>query len=98
MFKLYPKILSFQVDPVLHKEFLAWKENPTTEQSDPFIARVYREDINSCLTFSNSQLATEVQAAVESDSIYVEAVNEKSKTHFPKYALFILMRQSKRIK
>lgn len=74
----------FQVDPVMHREFLTWKQNPTIEQNDPFISRVYREDIDSCLAFSNIELAGEVRNAVESGNIYIEAVNEKSKTHFPK--------------
>uniref|UniRef100_A0A1B6M6Y5 GDP/GTP exchange factor Sec2 N-terminal domain-containing protein n=1 Tax=Graphocephala atropunctata TaxID=36148 RepID=A0A1B6M6Y5_9HEMI len=73
-----------EVDPVMHKEFLAWKQNPTTEQNDPFIARIYHEDIDICLAFTNCELATEVRSAVQSGSIYIEAVNEKTKTHFPK--------------
>uniref|UniRef100_A0A1B6EP55 GDP/GTP exchange factor Sec2 N-terminal domain-containing protein n=1 Tax=Cuerna arida TaxID=1464854 RepID=A0A1B6EP55_9HEMI len=73
-----------EVDPVMHREFLAWKQNPTTEQNDPFIARIYREDIDICLAFTNIELATEVRSAVQSGSVYIEAVSEKTKTHFPK--------------
>lgn len=73
-----------EVDPVLHKEFIAWKQNPTTDKNDPFIARIYREDIDTCLAFSNSQLAEHVREAIESGSIFIEAVSDKAKTHFPK--------------
>lgn len=70
---------------MIHREFLTWRQSPTLEPSDPFIARVYREDIDTCLDFTNSELATEVRQAVECGNIYIEAVNDKSKTHFPKY-------------
>lgn len=73
-----------EVDPVLHKEFISWKQNPTTDKSDPFIARIYREDIDMCLAFSNGQLADQVREAIESGSIFIEAVSDKAKTHFPK--------------
>lgn len=54
------------------------------DPSDAFINRIYREDINVCLSFSNGQPGDDVLAAVESDTIYIEAVNEKTKTLFPK--------------
>ncbi|XP_075234372.1 guanine nucleotide exchange factor for Rab-3A-like isoform X2 [Lycorma delicatula] len=73
-----------EVDPVLHKEFLTWKQRPTMEKSDPFIARIYREDINCCLEFNNANLGCEVKQAIENGSICIEAVSDKSKMHFPK--------------
>lgn len=73
-----------EVDPMLHKEFIAWKQQPTMEKSNPFIARIYREDINCCLEFNNTNLGHEVQQAIENGSICIEAVSDKTKTHFPK--------------
>lgn len=83
--ELLPQLyFQFQVDPVLHKEFIAWKQSPTIDKSDPFIARIYKEDIDICLAFSNSQLANQVREAIELGSIFIEAVSDKAKTHFPK--------------
>lgn len=72
------------MDPNVHQEFLAWKQKPTLDKSDPFIKRVYEEDINLCLNFSNIDLSEKVTAAVESGTIFIEAVGDKTKTMFPK--------------
>lgn len=74
-----------EVDPVLHKEFLAWRQQPTLDKNSPFIQRIYREDINLSLAFSNEDLSTKVVQAVEDGIILVEAVRDKSKAMFPKY-------------
>lgn len=60
-----------------------WKENPTLEKDNAFITRIYREDIDQCLDFNNSTLALEVKNAIDSENIFIEAV-DKSKCHFPK--------------
>lgn len=73
-----------EVDPNVHDEFLLWKQAPTLTKSDPFIQRVYSEDINLCLEFPNSQLAQKVLVAIESGCIFIEAVSDKTKTVFPK--------------
>lgn len=73
-----------QVDPNVHKEFMAWKQCPCVDKSDAFIARVYDEDINLCLNFNNKELGARVQDAIERGNIYIEAVSDKTKTVFPK--------------
>lgn len=73
-----------QVDPNVHEEFLTWKQKPTVDKSDPFIKRVYEEDINLCLSFNNGELSEKVVKAVESGTIFIEAVSDKTKTMFPK--------------
>lgn len=73
------------MDPIFHKEFLAWKQDPTTNKTDPFIARIYREDINYCLDFSNAELSQKVQEAMETGDVFIEAVSDKTKNNFPKY-------------
>lgn len=73
-----------QVDPNVHEEFLMWKQNPTLNKDSPFIKRVYDEDINLCLKFNNVELSEKVTKAVESGTIFIEAVGDKSKTMFPK--------------
>ncbi|XP_066998911.2 guanine nucleotide exchange factor for Rab-3A [Anabrus simplex] len=74
----------WEVDPNIHKEFVSWKQNPKVDKSDPFIARVYNEDINLCLDFPNKELGMKVQEAIEKGNIYIEAVSDKNKTIFPK--------------
>ncbi|XP_076273781.1 guanine nucleotide exchange factor for Rab-3A-like isoform X1 [Rhynchophorus ferrugineus] len=73
-----------EVDPVIHKEFLAWRQNPVLDKNEPFIQRAYREDITTCLTFSNTELSTKVLAAVENGTVLIEAVGDKTRTIFPK--------------
>lgn len=68
----------------MHQEFLAWKQKPSLDKSDPFIQRIYSEDISLCLKFANEKLSQEVIAAVESGTIFIEAVGDKAKTMFPK--------------
>lgn len=69
---------------MFHKEFLAWKQNPTLDKSNEFIARIYREDIEQCLDFNNTQLAEEIRTAVDNGDIFIEAVSEKMKSPFAK--------------
>lgn len=73
-----------EVDPVFHKEFLAWRQNPVSEKTDPFVQRIYNEDINLCLCFNNKELSSKVVSAVESGTILIEAVGDKTKAMFPK--------------
>lgn len=72
------------MDPNVHQEFLTWKLKPSLDKSDPFIKRVYEEDINLCLNFNNADLSEKVTTAVESGTIFIEAVGDKTKTMFPK--------------
>ncbi len=44
---------------------------------------MYREDIDQCLDFNNSTLTTEVKNAIDTETIFIEAV-DKAKSHFPK--------------
>lgn len=76
--------ITFQVDPNVHRDFLAWRQSPTLGKCNAFVARVYREDIDLCLDFNNRELAERVEHAVETGNIYIEAVGDRSKTAFPK--------------
>lgn len=73
-----------EVDPNVHKDFLSWKSNPRLDKEDPFIARVYEEDIRLTLTFNNADLSERVLMGAESGTIFIEAVSDKTKTMFPK--------------
>ncbi|XP_030762139.1 guanine nucleotide exchange factor for Rab-3A-like [Sitophilus oryzae] len=73
-----------EVDPVVHKEFLVWRQNPVLDKNDPFVRRAYQEDIDICLTFSNKELSDKVLNAVETGAVLIEAVGDRSKIMFPK--------------
>lgn len=73
-----------EVDPVLQKEFLTWKEQPMLDKTNAFIKRIYDEDINLCLSFTNRDLSEKVMESVESGTILIEAVGDKTKAMFPK--------------
>ncbi|EEC19247.1 conserved hypothetical protein, partial [Ixodes scapularis] len=44
------------VDPVYHREFVSWRQNPGLDPKDPFLARIYQEDILPCLHFATQQI------------------------------------------
>lgn len=69
---------------MFHKEFLVWRQKPVIEKSDPFIQRIYSEDINLCLCFNNKELSDRVGNSIESGTILIEAVGDKTKAMFPK--------------
>lgn len=73
-----------EVDPIVHKEFLQWKANPCVDRADPFIKRIFSEDIDLCLDFANKELGGKVRQAVLDGIVFVEAVSDKSKVAFPK--------------
>nr|CAI5827356.1 unnamed protein product [Callosobruchus analis] len=54
------------------------------DKSNCFISRVYKEDIQLCLCFNNADLSEKVAHAVESGTILIEAVSDKTKAMFPK--------------
>ncbi|XP_038123087.1 rab-3A-interacting protein isoform X3 [Cyprinodon tularosa] len=63
-----------EVDSQLFSEFKAWKEAPTLDRNCSFLDRVYREDINPCLTFNKSELGSAILDAVEQNTLSVEPV------------------------
>ncbi|XP_015239433.1 PREDICTED: rab-3A-interacting protein isoform X1 [Cyprinodon variegatus] len=63
-----------EVDSQLFSEFKAWKEAPTLDRNCSFLERVYREDINPCLTFNKSELGSAILDAVEQNTLSVEPV------------------------
>lgn len=79
----------WEVDPVVHKEFIVWKQNPTLERSNPFMQRIYEEDIDLCLAFPNSTLAHRVQRAIEDNSVFIEEVNPRQKSSCPRKCVLL---------
>lgn len=78
------KDFGLEVDPRVHTEFLKWKANPCVDRTDPFVGRVFREDIDLCLDFPNQELGGKVRQAVLDGIIFIEAVSDKTKLAFPK--------------
>lgn len=76
-----------EVDPRVHAEFLEWKANPHVDKDDPFVRRVFREDIDLCLDFPNKELGAKVRQAALDGIIFIEAVSDKTKLAFPKWVL-----------
>ncbi|GAB6025786.1 hypothetical protein CHUAL_011767 [Chamberlinius hualienensis] len=77
-----PQKEEYEVDPIYHHEFLLWKENPTFNKDQPFLSRIYKEDILPCLSFTNTELAKQVQLCIEDNSIVIETVSGNNP--FPK--------------
>jgi len=77
-----------EIDPVYHKEFVSWREKlDTVDKKQPFLRRVYNEDILPCLDFANSELARIVLEAIESNRIIIEQIAHDEPTHATNCAL-----------
>eukprot|EP00063_Salmo_salar_P006717 XP_013981552.1 PREDICTED: guanine nucleotide exchange factor for Rab-3A-like isoform X9 [Salmo salar] len=63
-----------EMDNVLYAEFLTWKDRPSLDRKSAFLGRIYREDIDPCLSFTESELSQSVQNAVENNSLTIEPV------------------------
>ncbi|XP_046395481.1 guanine nucleotide exchange factor for Rab-3A-like [Ischnura elegans] len=74
----------WEVDPVVLQEFTIWRTQPTIDLSNPFIARVFREDINPSLAFTNEEVGEKVLAAAMDGQIFIEAIPDKTKILFPR--------------
>lgn len=73
----------YEIDPNFHREFSRWVEKPSLDKDNPFITHMYNKDIDQCLDFNNTTLVAEVKQAIDTESIFIEAV-DKAKTIFPK--------------
>ncbi|XP_076683366.1 guanine nucleotide exchange factor for Rab-3A isoform X4 [Andrena cerasifolii] len=83
------KDFGLEVDPRVHTEFLKWKSNPCVDKGDPFVSRIFKEDIDLCLDFSNKELGTKVRQAVLDGIIFIEAISDKTKFIFPKKCVLL---------
>ncbi|XP_028397349.1 guanine nucleotide exchange factor for Rab-3A-like [Dendronephthya gigantea] len=66
-----------EVDVIVFKEFLAWMEDRKFDRTQPFLSRMYNEDVGPCLDFTNKQLSTTFQDAIESNSLVLELLSTK---------------------
>jgi Rab-3A-interacting protein len=77
-----------EVDPAFHNLFASWRREPTltvnhNNNKSQFLQKIYTEDIEPCLSFSNECLVKKLQQAVEENSIWVEPLPEKDKLNVP---------------
>ncbi|XP_033629548.1 guanine nucleotide exchange factor for Rab-3A-like [Asterias rubens] len=66
-----------EADPVLLREFQAWKEQPTLSRDEPFISRIFSEDIFPCLNFPNQTISEKLQDCVEKFTLFIEPLPDK---------------------
>lgn len=83
------KDFGLEVDPRVHTEFLKWKANPCVDKGDPFVGRIFKEDIDLCLDFPNKELGTRVRQAVLDGIIFIEAISDKTKFTFRKKCILL---------
>ena len=57
------------IDPVLRQEYLSWKKSPDMKESNQFLARIYREDVEPCLKFPAADLSSAVRAAIHANTL-----------------------------
>ena len=66
-----------EVDVIVFKDFLDWMEEGKFDRTQPFLSRMYSEDVAPCLDFTNEQLAKTFQGAIESNSLVLEVMSTK---------------------
>ncbi|XP_046845845.1 guanine nucleotide exchange factor for Rab-3A-like isoform X2 [Xenia sp. Carnegie-2017] len=69
-----------EVDVIVFKEFLAWMEERKLDQSQPFLSRMYNEDVTPCLDFTNKELSKIFLNAMESNTLVLEKIPGKRLT------------------
>lgn len=54
-----------------------WREAPSFDQSNTFLARVHSEDILPCISFKNQELSQELLSAIQSNCVCIEDISSK---------------------
>lgn len=54
-----------QVDVILFREFLQWMDERSVSHDQPFLARIYKEDVGPCLDFPNKEVLYVVTGEVD---------------------------------
>jgi len=62
------------IDPVLRAEYIVWKKAPDMSSSNPFMARIYKEDVDPCLDFPAQTLSQAVRQAVHDNILCLSPV------------------------
>lgn len=66
-----------EVDVILFREFLQWMDERSVSHDQPFLARIYKEDVGPCLDFPNKELALAVHSAIENNTLMMETFSGK---------------------
>ncbi|OQV19389.1 putative Rab-3A-interacting protein [Hypsibius exemplaris] len=61
-----------ELDPIVHREFVLWREKPSLNRDLALIQRIYTQEIEPNFEFTNLELATKVLRSVEDNTIVIE--------------------------
>jgi len=62
------------IDPVFRAEYITWKKAPEMSSSSPFMARIYKEDVDPCLEFPAKTLSLAVRQAIHDNTLCISPV------------------------
>uniref|UniRef100_A0A1I7TA65 Sec2p domain-containing protein n=1 Tax=Caenorhabditis tropicalis TaxID=1561998 RepID=A0A1I7TA65_9PELO len=65
-----------EIDPILFSEFESWRDAGHPDTAHPFIDRVMVEEVEPCMLFENSRLASELMTAIRENRVQLEPLNE----------------------
>ncbi|XP_055329565.1 guanine nucleotide exchange factor for Rab-3A-like [Paramacrobiotus metropolitanus] len=65
-------VIRKEIDPVVHAEFVSWRQKPSLSREHPLINRIYNQDIEPNFEFTNLELAKRALKAVEQNTIFIE--------------------------
>ncbi|XP_063970160.1 guanine nucleotide exchange factor for Rab-3A-like [Lytechinus pictus] len=73
-----PSSESKEVDTLLLHNFQSWREAPSLGVDNPFTQRVFTEDIQPCLSFTNADLSVQLQSSIERNQLCIEPISIKT--------------------
>lgn len=73
-----PSTEAKEIDTLLLHNFQNWREAPSLSVDNPFTRRIFTEDIQPCLSFTNADLSLQLQASIEKNMLCIEPINAKT--------------------
>ncbi|KXJ15161.1 Guanine nucleotide exchange factor for Rab-3A [Exaiptasia diaphana] len=69
--------LIVRVDVITFREFLQFMDEHSVSHDQPFLNRIYIENVAPCLEFPNRELANAIHAAIENNVLSMETIRTK---------------------
>lgn len=66
-----------EIDPLYYREFTEWRDLSHPLDNAPFLNRISEEDVQPCMNFDNKMLSDRILAAIQSNTMEIEPVNEE---------------------
>ncbi|KAK3752323.1 hypothetical protein QZH41_010342 [Actinostola sp. cb2023] len=66
-----------EVDVITFREFLQFMDELSVSRDQPFLNRIYQENVAPCLEFTNRELASAVHSAIENNVLSMETLRTK---------------------